>query len=82
MPNTDGSVKLLRASLTSKEHRETQLACMLYCLRDCLGFSETECHSLAQKPWTQTSKTCLSRQLDQANYRIIFNAGSRCHYNR
>lgn len=45
MPNTDGSVKLLHASLTSKKHREIQVTCMLYCLRYCLGFSETESHT-------------------------------------
>lgn len=74
MPNTDGSVKLLHASLTSKEHKEIQVTCMLYCLRYCLGFSETESHTVPQKPSTQSSKICLSRQLDQANSRIICNA--------
>lgn len=52
MPSTDGSVKLLHASLTSKEHRETQVACMLYCLKECLGFSEIKSHTVPQKPWT------------------------------
>jgi hypothetical protein len=50
--------------LTCEEHRETQVVWMFHCLRECLSFSGTEGHTVAQEPWIQTSEThgrCLSR---------------------
>lgn len=76
MSKTNRSAKLLLALLTSKKHKETQVAWKLHCLRKCLSLSGTERHIVPQKPWTLTwvnSDSCLPRQLDLANSMFPYN---------
>lgn len=48
------SVRLVYASLTSRECRETQAAGVLCRLREHPGFSGTEQYTVPQQPWTLT----------------------------
>lgn len=53
MSKTACPAKLLNASLTPRERRETQVAWMLHCIQGrYLSFSWTERHTVHQKPWT------------------------------
>lgn len=49
--------QVLHASPTSKEHGDTQVACVLHCLRKRLRFSATERHTVPQQPQAQTLNT-------------------------